>query len=83
MCKNDIKHRFNVYTSKETVFVCFAIFKYQLQSVSLNRDTSSVVDRVDVFSHFAFFLPLFVSFFLIPVCQREADGSSSPFNICP
>lgn len=58
MCKNDIRHQFNVYTSKKTVFVCFAIFKYQLQ---LSVISGECVEDFCQY-HILFFSPLCLVF---------------------
>lgn len=72
MCKNDIRYQFNVYTSKKTVFVCFAIFKYQLQFC-----LSSVMSMWKNSVSWLVFLPPFVSFLSKETaCNREAGGQS-------
>lgn len=70
MCKNDIRHQFNVYTSKTPVFVCFAIFKYQLQfCLTLNCYISSVVNcwKTSVSIMFGFSSPVVLFLSLLEI----------------
>lgn len=79
---------FNVYTAKKTVFVCFAIFKYQLQFCLSSVISGECVEDFRQYHVFVFPPPLFVFFscffflfFLIKMtaCNWEAGDRSPVF----
>lgn len=83
MCKNGFRHKFNVYTQKKTVFVYFAIFKYEFQSCLfklLHFISGECVKDLCQYHILSFFSP-FVLFLSNNCLYREASGQTWLFKL--